>query len=48
MFEKVTIKYGKPINLSNYQEMYKNKETEKQALEEASKLIMDSIMELTK
>lgn len=47
-FEKVTIKYGKPIDLSKYQEMYKNKETEKEALEEASKLIMDSIIELTK
>ena len=48
MFEKVTIKYGSPIDLSNYQEIYKNKETEKQALEDASKLIMDSIIELTK
>lgn len=47
-FEKVTIKYGKPIDLSKYQEMYKNKETEKEALEEVSKLIMDSIIELTK
>lgn len=47
-FEKVTIKYGEPIDLSKYQEMYKNKETEKEALEEASKLIMDSIIELTK
>lgn len=44
MFEKVTIKYGSPIDLSNYQEIYKNKETEKQALEDASKLIMDSII----
>lgn len=47
-FEKVKITYGKPIDLSKYQEMYKNKETEKQALDEASKLIMNSIIELTK
>lgn len=47
-FEKVTIHYGKPLDLSKYQEMYKNKETEKEALEEASKFIMDSIMNLTK
>lgn len=47
-FEKVTIHYGEPLDLSKYQEMYKNKETEKQALEEASKFIMDSILELTK
>ena len=47
-FEKVRIKYGKPLDLSKYKEMYKNKETEKQALEEVSKLIMDSIIELTK
>lgn len=47
-FEKVKIVYGKPLDLSKYEEMYKNKETEKQALEEASNLIMDSIMELTK
>ena len=47
-FQKVKIVYGKPLDLSNYTEMYKNKETEKQALEEVSKLIMDSIMELTK
>lgn len=47
-FQKVKIVYGKPLDLSNYAEMYKNKETEKQALEEVSKLIMDSIMELTK
>ena len=47
-FEKVKIVYGKPLDLSKYEEMYKNKQTEKQALEEASKLIMDSIMELAK
>ena len=47
-FEKVKIVYGKPIDLSKYNEMYKNKSTEKQALDEASKIIMDSIMELTK
>lgn len=47
-FQKVRIVYGKPLDLSKYEEMYKNKETEKQALEEASKYIMDSIMELTK
>ncbi|MBO5478926.1 MAG: 1-acyl-sn-glycerol-3-phosphate acyltransferase [Clostridia bacterium] len=47
-FEKVKIVYGKPLDLSKYTEMYKNKETEKQALEEASKFIMDSIIELTK
>lgn len=47
-FEKVKIVYGKPLDLSKYMEMYKNKETEKQALEEASKYIMDSIMKLTK
>lgn len=47
-FEKVKIVYGKPLDLSKYAEMYKNKETEKQALEEASKYIMDSIMKLTK
>lgn len=47
-FEKVKIVYGKPLDLSKYTEMYKNTETEKQALEEASKFIMDSIIELTK
>ena len=47
-FEKVKIVYGKPLDLSKYAEMYKNKETEKQALEEASKHIMSSILELTK
>lgn len=47
-FEKVKIVYGKPLDLSKYEEMYKNKQTEKQALEEASKLIMDSIIDLTK
>ncbi len=47
-FEKVRIAYGKPLDLSKYEEMYKNKETEKEALEEASKVIMDSIIELTK
>ena len=46
-FEKVKIVYGKPLDLSKYAEMYKNKETEKQALEEASKYIMSSILELT-
>lgn len=48
LFKKVKIAYGKPLDLSKYQEMYKNKETEKEALEEATKLIMDSIIELTK
>lgn len=47
-FQKVRIVYGKPMDLSKYSQMYKNKETEKQALEEASELIMNSIMELTK
>lgn len=47
-FQKVKLVYGKPIDLSKYKEMYKNKETEKQALEEASEMIMNSIMELTK
>lgn len=47
-FKKIKIKYGKQLDLSNYKEMYKNKETEKQALDEASRLIMDSIIELTK
>jgi len=47
-FSKIRIKYGKPIDLSTFNEMYQNKETEKQALEEASKVIMDSIIELTK
>jgi 1-acyl-sn-glycerol-3-phosphate acyltransferase len=47
-FQKVRIVYGKPLDLSKYEEMYKNKETEKQALDEASMYIMDSIMELTK
>ncbi len=48
IFQKVRIVYGKPLDLSKYQEMYKNKNTEKEALDEASKIIMDSIMELTK
>ena len=47
-FQKVKIVYGEPLDLSNYKEMYKNKETEKQALEEASEIIMNSIIELTK
>ncbi len=47
-FEKVKIVYGKPLDLSKYREMYKNKETEKEALEEATKVIMDAIIELTK
>lgn len=47
-FEKVKIVYGKPVDLSEYQEMYKNKDTEKQALEGATKVIMDAIIELTK
>ncbi len=45
-FQKVKIAYGKPIDLSKYTEMYKNKETEKQALEEASELIMNEITKL--
>ncbi len=47
-FQKVRIVYGKPLDLSKYIEMFKNKETEKEALEETSKLIMSSIIELTK
>ena len=47
-FEKVKIVYGEPLDLSKYREMYKNKETEKEALEEATKVIMDAIIELTK
>ena len=47
-FKKVKIAYGKPIDLSEYRTMYKNKETEKQALEEATKVIMEHILELTK
>ena len=47
-FKKVKIVYGKPLDLSKYKEMYKNKETEKEALEEATKVIMDAIIELTK
>lgn len=47
-FKKVKLVYGKPIDLSKYNELYKNKETEKEALEEATKIIMDSILELTK
>lgn len=46
--KRVKIAYGKPIDLSKYNEMYKNKETEKEALEEATKVIMDAIIELTK
>ena len=47
-FQKVRIVYGKPLDLSKYIEMFKNKETEKEALDEASKIIMSSIIELTK
>lgn len=46
--KRVKIVYGKPLDLSKYKEMYKNKETEKEALEEATKVIMDAIIELTK
>ena len=47
-FKKVKIAYGKPIDLSKYREMYKNKENEKDALEGATKVIMNAILELTK
>lgn len=47
-FEKVKIVYGKPLEFSKYKEMYKNKETEKQALEETTEAIMNSIIELAK
>lgn len=47
-FKKVKIKYGKQIDLSKYRELYKNKDTEKQALEEATEIIMNNIIELTK
>lgn len=43
-FSKVTIKYGKPLDYSNY----KNAEDEKQALEEITEDIMNHIIELTK
>lgn len=46
--KRVKIAYGKPLDLSKYKEMYKNKETEKQALEEATNVIMEAILELTK
>lgn len=44
-FKRIKISYGKPIDLSNYQDLYKNKDTEKEALEEATKVIMDAIRE---
>lgn len=47
-FHKIKIAYGKPIDLTAYQEKYKNKDTEKEALEEVTKIIMDNILELTK
>ena len=43
-FSKVTIKYGKPLDYSNY----KNTEDEKKALEEITEDIMKHIIELTK
>lgn len=47
-FHKMRIAYGKPIDLTAYHEKYKNKDTEKEALEEVTKIIMDNILELTK
>lgn len=43
-FSKVTIKYGKPLDYSNY----KNVEDEKKALEEITEDIMKHIIELSK
>ena len=43
-FKKATITYGKPLNLEEYKQTRKEKET----VEKVTNLIMDNILELTK
>lgn len=47
-FQKVTIRYGKPIDFSEYKEKAKDKTKEKEVLEEVTNSIMKNIMDLTK
>lgn len=47
-FRKMRVAYGEPIDLVNFYEMYQDKDMEKDALEGATKVIMDAILELTK